>query len=115
MNNLFKKVFFISASLSLITIAFVISYYFLVFLPQKEQAREATIKKIEQKISNTENDTDNAQPALDTSGIENSVDDLRDSIEQQNADMEYEQRRRSLCEQGGGVYYGNGSCVTSNN
>lgn len=52
---------------------------------------------------------------LDTSEIENSIDSLKDTIEQQNADREYEEQRRGWCEAGGGVYYGNGSCITDNN
>lgn len=51
----------------------------------------------------------------DTNNIEDSLDDLRETIIQDNANREYEEQHRGWCEAGGGIYYGNGTCITDNN
>ena len=57
---------------------------------------------------------DPAVNELDTSPIENSIDDLKQSIQEENANREYEEQQRGRCEGGGGTYYGNGFCITPN-
>ncbi len=107
-----RTAFIIILSVCCIVVSVSIAYYFILFLPQQQRVNTATLKKIEQQAIKTKENTENI-PSTSTTSIENRLDDINNSIEQQNADMEYEQKRRGWCEQGGGIYYGNGSCITS--
>lgn len=108
-----NKIFIIFACICISLISLSIAYYFVLFLPQQQFINTATLKKIEQQTKEANENIENI-PSANSSGIEERLDNMSDVLEQQNEDMEYEQRRRGWCEQGGGTYYGNGSCITTN-
>ncbi len=102
-----KTILIIIACISLITISLSASYYFVIFLPKQERVNTATLKRIEQSTVNTEGNT---QPIIDTTDIQNKLDDINNSLQEQQRDTEL----RNNCESNGGVYRGNGVCCLTN-
>jgi len=102
-----KKIFLVIFSLCLISVTASIVYYFLIFLPQQQRVNTTTLKKIEQSTIKTEKNTQNAQPTTDTSNIQGQLDNLNNSIDNQNRDRQMQ----IDCEANNGVYQGNGTCV----
>lgn len=101
-----KKILLIISGLCLITVSLSISYYFVIFLPQKEQINEAKIKKIEQQTSDIKQSVENMPAPVfqDNTDIQQKLDDMRQ--EQQD-----ERQNENNCESNGGRYQGNGTCV----
>lgn len=102
-----KKIFFILACLSLLVISLSVAYCSVIFLPQKERANEIRIRKIEQHISNIRRNIENAQATPDTSNIQDQLDDINNSIQEQKRDRQMQ----ADCESNGGRYQGSGLCV----
>lgn len=112
-----KKVLLVTSGLCLVVFSLAIAYYFIIILPQKQKADlrlQNQIEELQQEVSEAKNGIKDVLNSANTNDIESSIDGLKDSIEQQNAEMEYENQRRGWCESGGGTYYGNGSCITPN-
>jgi len=105
-----KKIFLIIVSICLILITISISYYFVIFLPQKERQNEIIIKKIEQQTKNIRNSIDNlpAPEPQNTLDMTQQFEDMRNSIIQNQQD---ERQNEVNCESNGGRYQGNGTCV----
>ncbi|GEM_PF-3046735 len=112
-----KKLLLITACISLVIVSLSVAYYLVIFLPQKQKADESLkteIKKLQQEVSNTKDSIDNMGSNTNTDDIKYQLEDVQNSIDQQKEDQEYENQRRAWCEEGGGTYYGNGSCITRN-
>lgn len=98
-----KKIIFVLIGISAIIVSLSIAYYFVIFLPKKENTYIEELKKIRREIQNSQNN----QSATDISGIESSLEDLQNSIQEQKRDSQMQ----NDCESGGGYYAGNGTCV----
>jgi len=105
-----KNAVIIILGLCLITVSLSIAYYFVIFLPQQQRITTATLKKIEQSTKNAEENTQYAQPTTDTSNIQGQLDNINNSLQKQQEDMD----AKNNCEAEGGKYLGSGSCCISN-
>jgi hypothetical protein len=106
-----NKLFLIIACLCFIIISISIAYYFVLFLPNQERLNSIELKKIQEQTKNIKENSGNSSKSRE---IQDQLDNIQDAIKQQNEDAAYEAERKGWCEQGGGIYYGNGSCITSN-
>ena len=98
-----KKILFVLIGISVLIVSISIAYYFVIFLPKKESTYTEELKNIRREIQSGQNN----QSAPDTSAIENSLEDLQNSIQEQKRDSQM----KNDCESGGGSYAGSGTCV----
>lgn len=105
-----NKFVLITVCFSLVLISLSLFYYLVVFLPQKELATEARIKRIEKQTLDIQSRVQNI-PVYEPQGntkIEQKIEDVKNSIIQ---NQQEEQQNESNCESSGGRYQGGGTCV----
>ena len=101
-----KKILFALLGISALIASLSIAYYFVMFLPQRELENETRIKKIEEQTNKIQNNTQYSQPASDTSDIQDELDAIQSSMQ----DQERDNQMRQDCERMGHYYEGSGVC-----
>jgi flagellar basal body-associated protein FliL len=98
-----KKILIIITCVFLVIVSLSIAYYFVIFLPKQAQINSATLNRIEQSTTNTK---ENTQSTINTTDIQNRLDDINSALQDQQRETE----QQTNCESNGGVYRGNGVC-----
>lgn len=104
-----KKIFFIITSLSFFIASLSVAYYFIVFLPHRENMQKtynAEIRKIQEENSDIRGRLESIQDSVDSSNT--NAEDLQNSI--QNT-LNKEMENQANCERFGGRYQGDGLCA----
>ncbi len=98
-----KKILFAILGFSAFIISLSVAYYFVIWLPKKELNYKTEIQELRKDLLNNQNN----QTIINTSDINNKLDDLESSMQQQGRDRQMQVD----CESGGGSYAGSGTCV----
>lgn len=106
MKNM-KKFLIIILGSSVLISSLSVAYYFIIYLPRKEENYQTEFKRMHREIINTQNSIENINNSLNTNNTDNRLENIEYSIQKQERDRQMQ----TDCESGGGNYQGSGVCM----